>query len=325
MSLIGGYHIVNLKNIPLTIDVGTLTNGKDKNIVTNELVYIEDAYYNLINCNAKMVILSGLNLNGVCYRDYEVLFYDNTIKEKTSRQCILRRMWNTNKKFYITYYLDITEDNGIILSADCTCYETLPDNSFSTTSTNAVQNKIVTKKFNDVDAEIEIINDKLNPHIAYFTTINNADIRLIGGALGTDDLIGNIYEISQCEFVLSGDGTYSLNLQYKSIAAEDVSYVQKRIYGIAVNISSAGESIKNAIISTIGYGAGVGSYFAGALSSISSCMNFPIVYCQDINSSGVYNKHNSYFCISLYPTHDIYIDAETDSRPCYITITGNWN
>lgn len=147
MPLIGGYHIVDLKFLPLEISDPVLTNGTDDSRTVDTGNYIEEIYYNLINSHAKRVVLSGLNFNGVKYKDYEVLFYDT----EDGAECILRNVWNTDKKFYITYYLVIKNDDSLVLRSKYTCYETLPDSKFSTSSTNALQNKVITKKFEELD------------------------------------------------------------------------------------------------------------------------------------------------------------------------------
>lgn len=147
MPLIGGYHIVDLKFLPLEISDPILTNGTDDSRTEDTGIYIEEIYYNLINSHAKRVVLSGLNFNGVKYKDYEVLFYDT----EDGAECILRNVWNTDKKFYITYYLVIKNDDSLVLRSKYTCYETLPDSKFNTASTNALQNKVITKKFEEVD------------------------------------------------------------------------------------------------------------------------------------------------------------------------------
>lgn len=190
MPLIGGYHIVDLKFLPLEITDPVLTNGTDDSKTEDTGIYIEEIYYNLINSHAKRVVLSGLNFNGVKYKDYEVLFYDT----EDGAECILRNVWNTDKKFYITYYLVIKNDDSLVLRSKYTCYETLPDSKFNTASTNALQNKVITKKFEEVD-------DTLTSHRK---RIEECESDIITLEATTEGLVKETYLAE----IFSGDSTF---------------------------------------------------------------------------------------------------------------------
>lgn len=253
MPLIGGYHIVDLKFLPLEISDPILTNGTDDSKTVDTGIYIEEIYYNLINSHAKRVVLSGLNFNGVKYKDYEVLFYDT----EGGAECILRNVWNTDKKFYITYYLVIKNDDSLVLRSKYTCYETLPDSKFNTASTNALQNKVITKKFEEVDdtltshrkrieeCEKDIITleettDSLvkETYLAEIFSGDSAFLHLYDIAEGID--VTDKFEIQNVHGTV---GRHNIDLQLRIKLKEGYTYVD--IKGFAFDFSKLGATLSD--------------------------------------------------------------------------------
>lgn len=274
MALIGGYHIVNLKLVPLSIELPKFENGKNKQGNIDTGIFYEDIYYNLINSHAKRVVLSGLNFNGTKFADYEVLFYSTSVDGVSCYQCILRKEWNTSDKFVITYYLNIYEDNHIGLSYDMTCYETDPDKAFSKTSTNALQNKVITEKFKVVDdtltnhdTRITANRTDIDNHYTEFNQfktktedeqqVQDADIDNLEAKVETlEDQMETLYPVEtsfndtsakpMATSVLT-ERFSDVDTKYSSLAA---SYVNKAPIGVVI-INNAGDPIASNDTSTI--------------------------------------------------------------------------
>lgn len=149
MSLKGGYQIINLKNLEFNSEMG------------NSERY-PDIYFNMVNSHAKMIIVSGLNMDGVKYNDYETIFYEKDDGDGMYFQAIARRIWNTRDYKCITKYINIFSDDRVTCSQDEFVYEILPDGELSLTSTNALQNKVITKNINEINDKIDVLNDKTN-------------------------------------------------------------------------------------------------------------------------------------------------------------------
>lgn len=143
MSLKGGYQIINLKNLEFNSEMG------------NSERY-PDIYFNMVNSHAKMIIVSGLNMDGVKYNDYETIFYEKDDGDGMYFQAIARRIWNTRDYKCITKYINIFSDDRVTCSQDEFVYEILPDGELSFTSTNAVQNKVITDRIVIKDGSIKI-------------------------------------------------------------------------------------------------------------------------------------------------------------------------
>lgn len=143
MALKGGYQLVNLK---LKEFDSTIENSYK----------FPELYFDIQNSHSKMTIISGLALDGVKYNDYEVIFYEEEIDDAICYQCILRRLWDTKNYKCITKYLTVYPNDIVKTHKDEFVYEVLPDNSLSLTSTNAVQNKIITKKLNYIEQKTHI-------------------------------------------------------------------------------------------------------------------------------------------------------------------------
>ena len=142
MSLRGGYQIINLKNREFST---TLKN----------MEYYKDIYFNLLNSHAKMIIVSGLNMDGVKYNDHETIFYEvEQPDDNPYFQCIDRRIWNTKDYKCITKYINIYSDDRVMCTQEEFTYEILPDGKMSLTSTNALQNKVITAEFNRLNGVI---------------------------------------------------------------------------------------------------------------------------------------------------------------------------
>lgn len=138
MSLKGGYQIIDLKNEPFDTVRGT----------TN---YYKNIYHDIANSHAKMIIISGLNMDGVKYNDYEVIFYEVREGDDILYQCILRRIWETLNYKCFTKFCTIYPDDTVKCTVDEFVYEILPDAELNPLSDNAVQNSVIAKKFDEVD------------------------------------------------------------------------------------------------------------------------------------------------------------------------------
>ena len=138
MSMRGGYQIIDLRNKPLY-------SGNDGEHGENHIT-IPRIYYNLFNSNARMILLSGLSLDGKGYRDYEIIPYENEIDGKDGFQAILRKNWNTNKKIVTTYYLNIANDDDVFVTFSELKYEDV-DQELNAESEKAIANGVVTKEF----------------------------------------------------------------------------------------------------------------------------------------------------------------------------------
>lgn len=138
MSMRGGYQIIDLRNKPLY-------SGNDGVHGENHII-IPRIYYNLFNSNARMILLSGLSLDGKGYRDYEIIPYENEIDGKDGFQAILRKNWNTDKKIVTTYYLNIANDDDVFVTFSELKYEDV-DQVLNAESEKAIANGVVTKEF----------------------------------------------------------------------------------------------------------------------------------------------------------------------------------
>ena len=151
MSMRGGYQIINLDNVPF--------NSEDMNPFT-----YRQMYYNLLNSNSKLIILSGLNMDGVKYADNDVVFYEvEGESDYPIFQAVLRLTWNQAEHTCTTRYVNIQsateepyswKDAKVWLSADTIIYEDV-DQALDINSEKAIANKVVTENINRLDAEDE--------------------------------------------------------------------------------------------------------------------------------------------------------------------------
>ena len=137
MSLKGGYQIIDLKFKPFDSREGTSHT-------------FPELFNDLKNSNAKMIIISGLNMDGVKYNDYDVIFYEvEENNEPMYYQAVLRRIWTPIEYTCTTKYISIYNDDKVKITQDTFIYEILPDDEMSEKSTNALQNKVITQAFTD--------------------------------------------------------------------------------------------------------------------------------------------------------------------------------
>lgn len=105
MSLKGGYQIIDLKL-------------KDFNSTLQNIFIYPELYNEIVNSNAKMIIISGLNLDGVKYNDFEVVFYETNIDGENCYQAILRRNWDTKNSVVTTKYITIYPNDVVKTSSE---------------------------------------------------------------------------------------------------------------------------------------------------------------------------------------------------------------
>lgn len=140
MSMRGGYQIIDLKNVPLYS--GFLEDNVENHI------HVKGIYYNLYHSNAKMILLSGLNMDNKPHRDYEIIPYE----EDNEFKAILKKVWNTDKHMVYTYFLHIAEDDDVYITYEELDYDRV-DTEFNEDSDVAIANSTVTNKVNALDAE----------------------------------------------------------------------------------------------------------------------------------------------------------------------------
>lgn len=143
MSMRGGYQIINLDNVPF--------NSSDMNAFT-----YREMYYNLLNSNSKLIILSGLNMDGVKYADNDVVFYEvEGVSNYPIFQAVIRLTWNQAEHTCTTRYVNIQsaeeepyswKDAKVWLSADTIIYEDV-DQELNAESEKAIANGAVTREF----------------------------------------------------------------------------------------------------------------------------------------------------------------------------------
>lgn len=140
MSMRGGYQIIDLKNVPLYS--GFLKDNAENHI------HVKGIYYNLYHSNAKMILLSGLNMDNKPHRDYEIIPYE----ENNEFKAILKKVWNTDKHLVYTYFLHIAEDDDVYITYEELDYDRV-DKTFNEKSDIAIANSTVTKKVKALDEE----------------------------------------------------------------------------------------------------------------------------------------------------------------------------
>lgn len=176
MSMRGGYQIIDLKNVPLY-------SGFLKDNVENH-IHVKGIYYNLYHSNAKMILLSGLNMDNKPHRDYEIIPYE----EDNEFKAILKKVWNTDKHLVYTYFLHIAKDDDVYITYEELDYDRV-DKEFNDDSDIAIANSTVSKKVKALDAE-DLTFLKLDGSRAMTGALkmnNNAisNAILVSGALGS--------------------------------------------------------------------------------------------------------------------------------------------
>lgn len=146
----GGYQIIDLDNFKFS------SSDENSNIYRN-------MYYNLLNSNAKLILLSGLYMDNSQYSDMDVIFYETDMEDTyPTFQAVLRITWNTTAHTCTTRYVNIASNNTgeknswkdakVWLSANTIIYEDV-DQALDILSSKAIANKVVTKNINRLDAE----------------------------------------------------------------------------------------------------------------------------------------------------------------------------
>lgn len=186
MSMRGGYQIIDLKNVPLYS--GFLQDNGENHI------HVKGIYYNLYHSNAKMILLSGLNMDNKPHRDYEIIPYE----EDNEFKAILKKVWNTDKHMVYTYFLHIAEDDDVYITYEELDYDRV-DKEFNEDSDVAIANSTVTKKVNALDTE-DLTFLKLDGTRAMTGNLNMAHNRVVGANLYNTGLAssfsGNNHEIT---------------------------------------------------------------------------------------------------------------------------------
>lgn len=152
MSMRGGYQIIDLDNFKFS------SSDENHNIYRN-------MYYNLLNSNAKLILLSGLYMDNSQYSDMDVIFYETDMEDTyPTFQAVLRITWNTTAHTCTTRYVNIASNNTgeknswkdakVWLSANTIIYEDV-DQALDILSSKAIANKVVTENINRLDAEDE--------------------------------------------------------------------------------------------------------------------------------------------------------------------------
>ena len=152
MSMRGGYQIIDLDNFKFS------SSDENHNIYRN-------MYYNLLNSNAKLIMLSGLYMDNSQYSDMDVIFYETDMEDTyPTFQAVLRITWNTTAHTCTTRYVNIASNNTgeknswkdakVWLSANTIIYEDV-DQALDILSSKAIANKVVTENINRLDAEDE--------------------------------------------------------------------------------------------------------------------------------------------------------------------------
>lgn len=150
MSMRGGYQIIDLDNFKFS------SSDENSNIYRN-------MYYNLLNSNAKLILLSGLYMDNSQYSDMDVIFYETDMEDTyPTFQAVLRITWNTTAHTCTTRYVNIASNNTgeknswkdakVWLSANTIIYEDV-DQALDILSSKAIANKVVTENINRLDAE----------------------------------------------------------------------------------------------------------------------------------------------------------------------------
>lgn len=195
MSLKGGYQIIDLKFKPFDSREGTSHT-------------FPELFNDLKNSNAKMIIISGLNMDGVKYNDYDVVFYEvEENNEPMYYQAVLRRIWTPIDYTCTTKYISIYNNDKVKITQDTFIYEILPDNKMSSTSTNALQNRVIDQEFT-----------KDRKRLTSMETLQNSYLKLDGSRPmhNTLDMLNN-------KIIRVGAPTDSLDVANKKYVDDTIS------------------------------------------------------------------------------------------------------
>lgn len=223
MSMRGGYQIIDLKNVPLYS--GFLQDNVENHI------HVKGIYYNLYHSNAKMILLSGLNMDNKPHRDYEIIPYE----EDNEFKAILKKVWNTDKHMVYTYFLHIANDDDVYITYEELDYDRV-DTEFNEDSNVAIANSTVTRKVNALDAE----------DLTFFKLDGS---RKLTGNLDANNhaiISGSLYKCSFNTTVdARGNAIYGLPLPKGDNYAATKLYVDKFTNGYANILSTSVKSTEN--------------------------------------------------------------------------------
>lgn len=216
MSMRGGYQIINLKNVPLYS--GFLQDNGENHI------HVKGIYYNLYHSNAKMILLSGLNMDNKPHRDYEIIPYE----EDNEFKAILKKVWNTDKHMVYTYFLHIAEDDDVYVTYEELDYDRV-DKVFNDDSDIAIANSTVSKKVKALDAE------------------DLTFIKLDGSRIITGDLDFNSNDIKN---VGLHNASLSTTLNANNLKIQDLGWPTLELDGVPKRYVDRFKNGYNSIIST---------------------------------------------------------------------------
>lgn len=223
MSMRGGYQIIDLKNVPLYS--GFLQDNVENHI------HVKGIYYNLYHSNAKMILLSGLNMDNKPHRDYEIIPYE----EDNEFKAILKKVWNTDKHMVYTYFLHIANDDDVYITYEELDYDRV-DTEFNENSNVAIANSTVTRKVNDLDAED-------------LTFVKLDGSRKLTGNLDVNNHLISNGALYKCSFNTTvdakGNTIYGLPLPTGDNYAATKIYVDKFTNGYLNPVSSTVNSTEN--------------------------------------------------------------------------------
>lgn len=242
MSLKGGYQIIDLKFKPFDSREGTSHT-------------FPELFNDLKNSNAKMIIISGLNMDGVKYNDYDVIFYEvEENSEPMYYQAVLRRIWTPIDYTCTTKYISIYNDDKVKITQDTFIYEILPDDTMSETSENALQNKVITQAFTEDRNRLTAL-ENLQP--TYLTldgsrpmtgTLNLNGQKIIGVAVPTEN-----YNAANKKYVDTSLTEY-LKLDGSSIMTGDLKMNSHKITGVKAPSENTDAANKKYVNDRVDYG-----------------------------------------------------------------------
>lgn len=242
MSLKGGYQIIDLKFKPFDSREGTSHT-------------FPELFNDLKNSNAKMIIISGLNMDGVKYNDYDVIFYEvEENSEPMYYQAVLRRIWTPIDYTCTTKYISIYNDDKVKITQDTFIYEILPDDTMSETSENALQNKVITQAFTEDRNRLTALENlqptylKLDGSRPMTGSLNMNGQKIIGVAVPTEN-----YNAANKKYVDTSLTEY-LKLDGSQSMTGDLNMNSHRITGVASPSANTDVSNKKYVNDRVDYG-----------------------------------------------------------------------
>lgn len=237
MSMRGGYQIIDLKNVPLY-------SGFLKDNVENH-IHVKGIYYNLYHSNAKMILLSGLNMDNKPHRDYEIIPYE----EDNEFKAILKKVWNTDKHLVYTYFLHIAEDDDVYITYEELDYDRV-DKTFNDESDIAIANSTVTKKVKALDAE-DLTFVKLDGSRPLTGNLNVGTHKItnVGNPIDNYDAVNKNFLDSKVTIITQKIDNYKffdyVSLSEPSTLNSISAIIRSGIVEIIVGVTSSAENISN--------------------------------------------------------------------------------